>query len=253
MVLKPLQANNATALIKQSSPTDWHRRPIRSYVLRSGRFTQAQRRAIVDHWRCYGIDYTGQPCSMTTLFGRQAPVVFEVGFGNGQALVAAASQDSSRNYVGVEVHGPGVGRLIHAVSAAAMTNVRVYQHDVVEVLKHEIDDGALAEIRIFFPDPWPKKRHSKRRLIQPAFAQLLVRKLEVGGHLYLATDWQDYVEHMWDVLDTTHGLVNCAGPRGATPRPSARPQTHFEKRGMRRGHAIWDLCYERCSECAEAG
>ena len=253
MALKPVQANDATASITQSPPTDQHPRPIRSYVLRTGRFTQGQQRAIFDHWRRYGIDYTGQPRSLATLFGRQAPVVFEIGFGNGEALIAAASQDSQRNYVGVEVHRPGVGRLIHALSAAAMNNVRIYQHDVVEVLKHEIDDGALAEVRLFFPDPWPKKRHSKRRLIQPAFAQLLVRKLAIGGHLCLATDWQDYVEQMWDVLDTTHGLVNCAGPRGAIPRPSSRSLTHFERRGVRRGHAIWDLCYQRCIQYAETG
>jgi tRNA (guanine-N7-)-methyltransferase len=145
------------------------------------------------------------------------------------------------------VHAPGVGRLLNALAADGATNVRVYHHDAVEVLEHEIADAALDEVRIYFPDPWHKKRHHKRRLVNPAFAALLVRKLTVGGRLHLATDWQDYAEQMWDVLDSTPGLINRAGPRGHVPRPDWRPQTHFEARGLRLGHGVWDLLYDRAA------
>jgi tRNA (guanine-N7-)-methyltransferase len=221
------------------------RREIRSFVLRQGRFTEAQQRAFDVQWPKFGLDYSGQPRDFDAVFGRAAPLVLEIGTGNGEALCFAARQDPSRNYVGIEVHAPGVGRLLNALDSDASHHVRVYHHDAVEVLLNEVADGALDEVRIYFPDPWHKKRHNKRRLIQPEFATLLGRKLRTGGRLHCATDWEAYAEHMWDVLDATPGLRNRAGPRGSVPRPDWRPQTHFETRGQKLGHGVWDLLYDK--------
>jgi len=220
-------------------------RKVRSFVLRQGRFSEAQQRAFEQHWSRFGVEYRGELQDLNVLFGRDAPKVLEIGFGNGEALRWAARQDARFDYIGIEVHAPGVGRLLNALAEDGSDHVRVYHHDAVEVLQHEIMDGALDQIRIWFPDPWHKKRHHKRRLIQPEFAALLVRKLRVGGVLHLATDWEAYAEHMWDVLDAVPGLRNEVGPRGHVPRPPWRIETHFERRGVRRGHGVWDLVYTR--------
>jgi len=222
------------------------RRRVRSFVLRQGRFTPAQQRAFDALWPRFGLDYQATPRDFDAVFGRSAPRVLEIGFGNGEALRFAARNDPDRDLVGIEVHAPGVGRLLNALAEDDARNVRIYHHDAVEVLEREIGDATLDEIRIYFPDPWHKKRHNKRRLVNPGFAALLVRKLARGGRLHLATDWQDYAEQMWDVLDATPGLRNRAGPRGAVPRPPWRPQTHFESRGQKLGHGVWDLLYDRC-------
>ena len=221
------------------------RREIRSFVLRQGRFTEAQQRAFDEQWPRFGIDYKGEIRDYAAVFGHEAPLVMEIGTGNGDALRFAAKQDPSRNYIGLEVHAPGVGRLLNALAEDGGAHVRVYHHDAVEVLKHEVADGRLDEVRIYFPDPWHKKRHNKRRLVQPEFAALLVQKIRVGGRLHLATDWKPYAEHMLDVLDATPGLHNRAGARGHVPRPEWRPQTHFETRGQKLGHGVWDLLYDR--------
>ncbi len=221
------------------------RREIRSFVLRQGRFTDAQQRAFDEQWPQFGLDYSGELRDYAQVFGNAHPLVLEIGTGNGDALRFAAKQDATRNYIGLEVHAPGVGRLLNALAEDGSTNARVYHHDAVEVLNFEVADGALDEIRIYFPDPWHKKRHNKRRLVQPEFAQLLVRKLRVGGRLHLATDWEPYAEHMRDVLDAAAGLNNRAGARGSVPRPEWRPQTHFETRGQKLGHGVWDLLYDR--------
>ena len=220
-------------------------RKVRSFVLRQGRFTPAQQRAFGQLWPRFGLDYQGTPRDFDAVFGRKARRVLEIGFGNGEALRFAAQHDPDRDLIGIEVHAPGVGRLLNALAGDGSDHVRLYHHDAVEVLTHEIADGSLDEVRIYFPDPWHKKRHHKRRLLQPAFATLLVRKLAHDGRLHLATDWQDYAEQMWDVLDATAGLVNRAGPRGCVSRPAWRPQTHFETRGQKLGHGVWDLLYER--------
>ena len=220
-------------------------RRIRSFVLRQGRFTPAQQRAFDALWPRFGLDYTGAPRDFDATFGRHAPRVLEIGFGNGEALRFAAARDQDRDHLGIEVHAPGVGRLLNALAEDDARNVRLYHHDAVEVLGHEVADGSLDEIRIYFPDPWHKKRHNKRRLVNEAFAALLVHKLSPTGRLHLATDWQDYAEQMWDVLDGTPGIANRAGPRGAVPRPPWRPQTHFEARGLRLGHGVWDLLYDK--------
>jgi tRNA (guanine-N7-)-methyltransferase len=222
------------------------RRPIRSFVLRQGRMSDAQKRAFELHWPRYGLDYEGRVRDFDAVFGRRAERVLEIGFGNGEQLAFAAGNEPARDFIGVEVHGPGVGRLLNTLAADGRDNVRVYQHDAVEVLREEVADGTLDEIRIYFPDPWHKKRHHKRRLVQPELATLLVRKLAGDGRLHLATDWHDYAGQMWDVLDATPGLRNRAGPRGSVPRPAWRPQTHFETRGQKLGHGVWDLLYDRC-------
>jgi len=243
-------AEHRKAPAKPYTVTEGARR-IRSFVLRQGRFTPAQQRAFEQLWPRFGLDYTagsgrGQPRDFDAVFGRKAKRVLEIGFGNGEALRYAAQHDPERDLIGIEVHAPGVGRLLNALAADDARNVRLYHHDAVEVLQHEIADASLDEIRIYFPDPWHKKRHNKRRLVQPELAALLVRKLAVDGRLHLATDWHDYAEQMWDVLDATPGLCNRAGPRGSVPRPPWRPQTHFETRGQKLGHGVWDLLYDRC-------
>ena len=225
--------------------TTLRRRAIRSFVLRQGRQTEAQKRAFGEHWPKLGLDYRGERRDFAQAFGRTAPIVVEVGFGNGEQLLFAAQNEPQRDFIGIEVHGPGVGRLLNAAAAENLRNVRVYQHDAVEVLRQEIADGALEEVRIYFPDPWHKKRHHKRRLIQAEFVRLLCDKLRVGGRLHLATDWENYAEHMWDVLDAEPRLRNVAGARGAVPRPDWRRQTHFETRGQKLGHGVWDLLYIR--------
>jgi tRNA (guanine-N7-)-methyltransferase len=241
----PFSSPGAKAPAKPFTATEG-RRQIRSFVLRQGRFTEAQQRALETQWPRFGLDYQGRVRDFDAVFGRKARRVLEIGFGNGQALRFAARQDPSRDYIGIEVHAPGVGRLLNALDQDRAGHVRLYHHDAVEVLHNEVAEGALDEVRIYFPDPWHKKRHNKRRLIQAEFARLLVSRLAPDGRLHLATDWQDYAEQMWDVLDATPGLRNRAGPRGAVPRPDWRPQTHFETRGQNLGHAVWDLLYDRC-------
>ncbi len=220
-------------------------RRIRSYVLRQGRVTQAQKRAFTDYWPLYGIEYTAQLKNFDTIFSRQADLVLEIGFGNGEQMQFAAINDTHRNFIGVEVHGPGVGRLLNGLAEDTSGNVRVYQHDAVEVLKYEIADAALSEVRIYFPDPWHKKKHNKRRLIQSDFVQLLCQKMKPGGLLHLATDWENYAEQLWDVCDIEPQLENQNGTRGFTARPEWRRQTHFETRGLKLGHGVWDLLYTK--------
>ena len=223
-------------------------RAVRSFVLRQGRFTPAQQRAFDELWPRFGLDYTGEPRDFDAVFERIAPRVLEIGFGNGDALRFAATNDPQRDYIGIEVHAPGVGRLLNALDTDSAAHVRLYHHDAVEVVRNEIAEGSLDEVRIYFPDPWHKKRHNKRRLLQAEFAALLTSRLRVGGRLHAATDWQDYAGQMWDVLDATAGLENRAGPRGHVPRPDWRPQTHFETRGQKLGHGVWDLVYDKVRE-----
>ncbi len=240
----PFSSGGAKAPPKPFTVEDGHRR-VRSFVLRQGRFTPAQQRAFDALWPRFGLDYAGRPRDFDAEFGRQAPRIVEIGFGNGEAFRHSCALDPARDHIGIEVHAPGVGRLLNALDAEGIGNGRLYHHDAVEVLENEIADGSLDEIRIYFPDPWHKKRHNKRRLVNPGFAALLVRKLAAGGRLHLATDWQDYAEQMWDVLDATPGIANRSGPRGQLPRPPWRPQTHFETRGQRLGHGVWDMIYDK--------
>lgn len=221
------------------------RRQVRSFVLRQGRLTEAQKRAFGEHWCRYGLDYSGEVRDFQAAFGRSAPRVLEIGFGNGEALRHACEHEPTRDFIGIEVHRPGVGRLLNALAEAGLDNARLYCHDAVEVLRNEIAPASLDEVRIYFPDPWHKKRHHKRRLVQPEFAALLAERLRSGGLLHLATDWEGYAGHMWEVLDAEPRLRNRAGPGGHLPRPPWRPQTHFEARGLHLGHGVWDLLYDR--------
>ncbi len=222
-----------------------HDRRVRSFVLRQGRTTPAQQRAFDAHWARWGIDYAGAPRDFDAVFGRAAPRIVEIGFGNGEQLHHAAAHDPARDYIGIEVHRPGVGRLLNAVAADALANVRVYRHDAVEVLRDEIAPASLAEVRIYFPDPWPKKRHHKRRLVQPEFVALAASRLAPGGLMHLATDWAEYAGHMLAVLDACPLLVNRAGAGHYAEQPPWRIATHFEKRGQRLGHGVRDLVHER--------
>jgi tRNA (guanine-N7-)-methyltransferase len=234
----------ATGISREHTEAARHR-PVRSFVLREGRITPAQQRAFDAHWTRYGVDYAGMPRDLDALFGRRAPRVLEIGFGNGEALAHAAIHDTGRDYLGIEVHRPGVGRLMNALAAADAGNVRLYRHDAVEVLQHEIPAATLAEVRIWFPDPWPKKRHHKRRLVQPEFVDLVASRVAPGGLLHLATDWAEYAGHMREVMQAAPGWRNRAGADNYSERPPWRIETHFERRGLRLGHGVWDLIYER--------
>lgn len=218
-------------------------RTIRSFVIRRGRSTQAQQRALDELWPRYGIAFSATPLDLDAAFGRHAPTMLEIGFGAGEALQAFAQSHPEMNCLGLEVHPPGVGHLLLGIEAASLTNVRIIMHDAVEVLERQIQPASISLIHIFFPDPWPKKRHHKRRLIQPAFAELLARALIPGGLLRLATDWEHYALHMREVLDASSHFENRAGDAGFVERPSERPLTRFERRGQRLGHEVWDLEY----------
>jgi tRNA (guanine-N7-)-methyltransferase len=221
------------------------RRPIRSYVLRHGRMTPGQERAFEQHWQHWGIEYSERLLNTAEAFGRDGPLVVEIGFGMGDSLVEMAAADVASNFIGIEVHRPGVGRLFHSMAERGVDNIRVYCHDAVEVLRHCTADRSLDRVQIFFPDPWHKKRHHKRRLIQPPFVDLLVRKLKPGGILHLATDWENYAEQMMEVLTAAEGMTNTQPPGHFSPRPDSRPLTKFERRGERLGHGVWDLVFER--------
>jgi tRNA (guanine-N7-)-methyltransferase len=218
------------------------KRHIRSFVLRQGRFTPAQQRAFAQHWSRYGLDPHGPAAAA---FARPAPLILEIGFGNGEQLLWSAQHEADKNFIGIEVHRPGVGRLMNALAAGNVDNVRLYNHDAVEVLQRCIAPASLTEVRVYFPDPWPKKRQQKRRLIQPDFTALLATRVAPGGRLHLATDWADYAEHMLAVLEASPAWRNIAAPGQFVPRPDWRIETHFEKRGRRLGHGVWDLVYER--------
>jgi tRNA (guanine-N7-)-methyltransferase len=222
-----------------------HLRRIRSFVLREGRMTPAQQRAFDEHWARFGIDYTGIAQDFDARFGHHAPRVLEIGFGNGEALAWASEHDLSRDYIGVEVHGPGVGRLMNALAARNASNVRIYKHDAVEVLEQEIPAGTLAQARIWFPDPWHKKRHNKRRIIQPGFVAMLATRMAPDGLLHLATDWEPYAQHMLEVMEAAPAWRNAIGPGQYAEKPDWRIETHFERRGLKLGHGVWDLLYSK--------
>jgi len=225
--------------------TDTAHRPIRSYVLRMGRLTDGQQRAFDEHWPRFGLSQADGPLDYAAVFGRDAPRVLEIGFGMGQSLVAMAAAAPATDFIGIEVHRPGVGKLLHSMEEKGVGNIRIYCHDAVEVLRDCIAPASLDTIQIFFPDPWHKKRHQKRRLIQPAFAEQLVAYLKPGGILHLATDWENYAGQMLEVLSATPGLENTAGAGSYAPKPESRPLTKFEQRGERLGHGVWDLLFRR--------
>lgn len=227
----------------ESSPPP-HHRSIRSFVIRAGRATVAQQRALQELWPQYGIEPNNEPLDIDAVFARSAPRMIEIGFGTGEALLAYAQAHPQENCIGIEVHPPGVGHLLLELHQAQMRNVRVICRDAVEVLQQQIAPRSIDAVHIFFPDPWPKKRHHKRRLIQPAFAELLATVIKPGGLLRLATDWQPYAEHMLEVLNACDAFANESAD-GYVERFAHRPLTRFERRGQRLGHGVWDLAYRR--------
>jgi len=226
-------------------PATGHPRSIRSFVTRAGRITPAQQRALAELWPKYGVAFAPEPLDVHTLFGRHAPRTLEIGFGNGENLLALAGAHPQRDFLGVEVHRPGVGRLLLALEARALTNVRVICHDAVEVLAQQLAPQSLDEILILFPDPWPKKRHHKRRLIQRPFAELAASRLVARGVLRVATDWQPYALEILETLSAVPGLENLAAEGAFVTRPAERAPTRFERRGERLGHEVWDLAFRR--------
>jgi tRNA (guanine-N7-)-methyltransferase len=204
--------------------------------------TRAQRRAIEGAWPTFGVDGADM-LDLDALFGRRAPRVLEIGFGMGEALVAMARDDPDRDYLGVEVYEPGIGATLAAIVGLGLGNVRLLRGDAEEVLRARIPDASMQAVLLYFPDPWPKKRHHKRRLVKPEFVRTVAGKLEPGGRISLATDWQDYARHMLSVLEADPGFENVAGPGCYSERPAERPETKFERRGERLGHPVWDLVF----------
>lgn len=221
-----------------------HPRTIRSYVMRGGRLTSSQENALATQWPYFGLDAEAGLLDPAKTFGRNAPLIMEIGFGMGDSLFTMARTNPERDYIGVEVHKPGVGRLLHEIAQQQLSNLRLYRHDAKEVLRDCIVDGALDCIQIFFPDPWHKKRHNKRRLIQHEFIEQLRLKLRLGGVIHMATDWEPYAEHMMEVMSSAKGFRNAAGP-GQFSSANERPLTKFEKRGQRLGHVVNDLIFVR--------
>ncbi|MCK9563261.1 MAG: tRNA (guanosine(46)-N7)-methyltransferase TrmB [Bacteroidales bacterium] len=224
---------------------EFRQKSIRSFVVRAGRMTEGQRKAFDDHWPDYGLSLFDGMVDWAAVFGRRAPVVLEIGFGMGDSLLAMAQAEPDKDFVGIEVHPPGVGRLINNAGEAGVTNLRVYMADATDVMVDCIPDGSLARIQIYFPDPWHKKKHNKRRIVQPAFVEVLRPKLEMGGVLHLATDWQDYADAMLEVMAAAPGYGNVDDAGGFVSRPAFRPVTKFERRGERLGHGVWDLLFRR--------
>lgn len=223
--------------------TPKHLRPIRSFVKREGKLTSGQQNAIDQLWSTHGVDLGEELLDLDALFGRSAPTVLEIGFGNGLSLADMAETHADLNFFGIEVHKPGVGSLLVQVKKRELTNVRVSHDDAVQVVEQQIPDGSLHRIQIFFPDPWHKKRHHKRRLIQAKFVETLVKKLEPKGHIHVATDWENYAEHILEVLSANKDLTNTA--QDYAPKPGYRPDTKYEARGIRLGHGVWDLVFAK--------
>ena len=220
-------------------------RPIRSFVRREGRLTKGQQRALTELWIKFGINNESTSIDLKNVFGRNESKVLEIGFGNGASLVQMAATHVDHDYLGIEVHRPGVGALLLMVEEQNLTNVRVICDDAVEVLKNRIENGSLDRVQLFFPDPWHKKRHHKRRIIQPEFVSLIAQKLKCGGLFHLATDWQDYAFHMAEIMNNSMDFTNTASDGDFVARPDYRPLTKFEQRGKRLGHGVWDLIYQK--------
>ncbi|MES2818869.1 MAG: tRNA (guanosine(46)-N7)-methyltransferase TrmB [Pseudomonadota bacterium] len=222
-----------------------HHREIKSFVMRAGRMTDGQQRGLDQGLPRFGLSVEAGAPDFDALFGRAAPRTLEIGFGMGQSLLEMAAAAPEQDFIGVEVHRPGVGALLNGLLTQQLTNVRVYPCDAMEVLRTCVADASLDRLLLFFPDPWHKARHHKRRIVQPAFVQLVRQKLKVGGVLHMATDWAAYAEQMLEVLSAAPGYHNQASDGGYVPRPEERPVTKFERRGERLGHGVWDLKFQR--------
>ena len=225
---------------------EYKKKSIRSYVLRSGRMTEGQQRALEQHWPNFRLSlFAGPIADWAAVFGREAPVVLEIGFGMGDSLLAMAQNEPDKNFVGIEVYPPGAGRLVNRAAELGLSNLRIYLADAMDVLDDCIPDGSLDRVQLYFPDPWHKKKHNKRRIVRQAFVDRIGAKLTPGGQFHMATDWQPYAEYMVEVMGEVEGFVNLAGDDVYSLRPDYRPITKFEKRGQRLGHGVWDLLYRR--------
>jgi tRNA (guanine-N7-)-methyltransferase len=231
--------------VADAPPDDVVRRPVRSYVLRQGRLSPAQARALDELGPRYAIPFARAPLDFARTFGRRAEIVLEIGCGMGETTAAIAAAHPERDFVGIEVHAPGVGAMLNRIAQGGLTNLRVIQHDAVEVVDAMVPEGSLAGIHVYFPDPWPKKRHHKRRLLKPAFVRALARRLQPGGYLHVATDWMPYAEEILATLSAEPLLANTAEAYAA--RPAWRPMTKFEARGLKLGHEVADLVFRKTS------
>ena len=220
------------------------KRPIRSYVIRSGRLTNSQQKAIDEYWSDSVIPYTGELLDIENIFNDTLPITLEIGFGMGTSLTKMACEDSRSNFLGIEVHKPGIGKTLHGINSFKIKNLKLICHDAIEVFHNSLADHSLDRVLIFFPDPWPKKRHHKRRLIQVEFMTLIAQKLKPNAYLHLATDWKPYAEHMIEVLESLSFFTNAIGSYQYWEQPE-RPETKFEKRGKSLGHGVWDLLYKK--------
>lgn len=229
-----------------------HLRRVRSFVRRAGRLTAPQARALASLWPVYGIDPPQGELDLDAVFGRSAPRTLEIGFGNGESLAALAVRHPERDYLGVEVHEPGLGHLLLAIERDGIGNLRLIRHDAVEVVQGWLPAASLDEVLIFFPDPWPKKRHHKRRIVQPAFLDRLARVMAASARLHLATDWENYAEAMLEACESSPWFDNAVAGGGYAPRPESRALTKFERRGIRLGHEVFDLDYVRNGRAAPA-
>ena len=221
------------------------KRTIRSFVRRAGRMTTSQQRALDELWPSFGVDFDEAALDYEALFGRRADVVLEIGFGNGETLVEQAAAAPARDFIGIEVHEPGVGRCMLKAEEAGISNLRLVMHDAIEVLRHQVPARSLSRLNLYFPDPWPKKRHHKRRIVQPAFLDLVADRLQAGGRLNIATDWANYAEHIDEVLGQSDRFTCAERREHDGDRPLDRPQTKFERRGLRKGHRIFDWSFLR--------
>lgn len=222
-----------------------HPRTIKSFVLRQGRLTKGQEQALEALWPMFGIEAADSPLDLPQLFGRTAPVTLEIGFGNGASLAQMATATPERDFIGIEVHTPGVGHLLKIVGEQGLQNVRAMNTDAIDILQKRIPEASLDRVQLFFPDPWHKKKHHKRRIVQPDFVKLIASRLRTGGVFHMATDWENYAEHMAAVMEASPAFRNMATEPPYSPRPSERPLTKFENRGLKLGHGVWDLLYQK--------
>ncbi|WP_242445804.1 tRNA (guanosine(46)-N7)-methyltransferase TrmB [Chromatium okenii] len=221
-------------------------RPVRSFVLRQGRLTLAQQRAFAELWSRFGVEWTpAAALNFTALFGNTNPVTLEIGFGNGDSLATMAEREPERNWLGIEVHRPGVGHLLLEIERRQLNNVRIIRHDAIEILTQGIPPASLAAVQLFFPDPWPKRRHHKRRILNAALIEMLAQVIHSGGVFHAATDWESYAIEMLEILEKSAQFLNTAGAGQFAPRPASRPFTRFEQRGDRLGHRVCDLIFQR--------
>lgn len=219
---------------------------IKSFIRRIGRMTIAQRQAVDTLWDKYCLS-NEKKCEYDIVFGRHAPVILEIGFGNGESLAKTALANPDNNYIGIEVHRPGVGNLLAQLDKADITNVRIFYHDAIEVLEECIPEQSLSAVHLFFPDPWHKRKHHKRRIVRPSFIALVANKLVAHGYFHTATDWKHYAQHMLKVLSNSTSFINQSADKKYCPRPDYRPLTKFEQRGLRLGHGVWDLIFKHHS------